>query len=67
MAEMRGAARLSRPGGVAVDDAGCLYTNDYGNNVIRRIAPDGSISTIAGNGGYGAAGDGRTSRSGAAQ
>lgn len=53
-----GAARLSRPGGVAVDDAGCLYTNDYGNNVIRRIAPDGSISTIAGNGGYGAAGDG---------
>ncbi len=53
-----GPVRFSRPGGVAVDDNGYLYTNDYGNNVIRRIAPDGTVSTVAGNGSYGPEGDG---------
>ncbi len=51
-------ARLSRPGGVTVDGAGNVYTNDYGNNVIRRISWGGIITTVAGNGEYGNVGDG---------
>lgn len=51
-------ARLNRPGGVAVDDDENIYTNDYGNNVIRVIRNTGQIETIAGNGEYGFAGDG---------
>lgn len=51
-------ACLKRPGGVAVDDNGNVYTNDYGNNVIRRISPEGIIHTVAGNGSYGCGGDG---------
>lgn len=51
-------AELSRPGGVVVDDLGNVYTNDYGNNVIRMITPEGKIFTVAGNGEYGYLGDG---------
>ncbi|WP_374948416.1 gliding motility-associated C-terminal domain-containing protein [Mucilaginibacter sp.] len=42
------AARFNNPTGIAVDDAGFLYVADYGNNMIRGIAPDGSVRTIAG-------------------
>lgn len=51
-------ARLSRPGGVVVDDYGNIYTNDYGNNVIRKITKEGQISTVAGSGSFGYDGDG---------
>lgn len=51
-------ARLSRPGGVAVDRHGNLFTNDYGNNVIRRIDTHGRIATVAGSGAFGYSGDG---------
>ena len=51
-------ARLRRPGGVVTDDEGNVYTNDYGNNVIRMIDPSGIITTIAGCGQYGYSGDG---------
>ncbi len=51
-------AQLSRPWGVAADRAGDLYIVDYGNNVIRKVAANGSIATVAGNGGYGYSGDG---------
>ena len=51
-------ARVCRPGGVTVDGAGNVYTNDYGNNVIRRISWGGIITTVAGNGEYGNVGDG---------
>ncbi|QUI21872.1 diguanylate cyclase [Vallitalea pronyensis] len=50
-------ANLNRPGGIVVDNQGNLYTNDYGNNVIRKINVDGVITTIAGNGDYGYTGD----------
>jgi uncharacterized protein (TIGR03437 family) len=45
-------------GGIAVDSQGNLFVADGGNNRVRRIAPDGIITTVAGNGSYGFSGDG---------
>jgi len=51
-------AQLSYPNGVAVDTAGNLFITDNGNNVIREIETNGIITTVAGNGTNGYAGDG---------
>ncbi len=51
-------ARLSGPRGIAVADDGTVYVADYTNQRIRRIAPDGTISTFAGTGTAGFSGDG---------
>ncbi|MFJ2814240.1 RICIN domain-containing protein [Streptomyces sp. NPDC087294] len=51
------AAQLKRPFAVAVGAAGDLYIADAGNHRIRRIAADGTISTIAGTGTPGFGGD----------
>jgi sugar lactone lactonase YvrE len=42
------AARFNSPMGVAVDDFGLVYVADTFNDVIRVIAPDGQVHTLAG-------------------
>lgn len=39
---------FNQPSGIAVDGAGNLYVADRGNHVIRRIAANGLVTTIAG-------------------
>ncbi|MBZ5580784.1 MAG: hypothetical protein LAQ30_01025 [Acidobacteriia bacterium] len=51
-------AQLNAPGGVAVDKSNNLYIADTGNQRIRKVAPDGTISTFAGSGTAGSGGDG---------
>lgn len=51
-------AWLSSPAGVAVDIAGNLYIADSGNQRIRRVSTDGTITTVAGNGAGAFSGDG---------
>jgi YD repeat-containing protein len=50
-------ARFFDPTGLAVAPDGTLYIADQGNHRIRRIAPDGIITTIAGTGAQGYKGD----------
>ena len=50
-------AQLSRPEGVAVDDAGNVFIADRANNRIRKVSVNGVITTVAGNGAQGFGGD----------
>jgi sugar lactone lactonase YvrE len=43
-------ATLSTPSGVAVDSGGDVYIADAGDEEVRKLAPDGTITRIAGNG-----------------
>ncbi len=49
---------LSGPQGLALDSSGALLIADSGNNRIRRLTSDGTITTIAGSGTSGYSGDG---------
>lgn len=53
------AARLANPSGVAVSDSGEVYVSDTENHRIRKIAPSGVITTVAGRGIAGFGGDRR--------
>jgi uncharacterized protein (TIGR03437 family) len=50
-------AELLMPYQIALDTANNLYVADWGNSRVRKITPDGIISTVAG-GGPGPLGDG---------
>jgi hypothetical protein len=51
-------ASLNGPWGVTVGPDGQVYIADQNNHSVRKVALDGTISTIAGNGTSGFAGDG---------
>ena len=52
------AARFLQPCGVAVDSAGKVYVADLGNNTIRKVTPDGVVTTLAGQAGNSGSADG---------
>ena len=43
-------ARLNYPKGLAVDEEGNLYIADHLNHRVRKVDPQGMITTVAGNG-----------------
>ena len=52
-------AQLNRPTGVAIDAFGNLYVADSGNHRVRKVSPDGMLTTVAGQpfGGFGEDGE----------
>src|ERR1700722_1160195 len=51
-------ASISDPFGVTVDTFGNLFIADTSNNRIRKVGPNGVITTVAGDAGVGYSGDG---------
>lgn len=51
-------ASLAQPGGLTVAPDGSVYIADSGHNRVRKVTPDGKISTVAGTGTTGYSGDG---------
>jgi sugar lactone lactonase YvrE len=46
-------ARFSGPSGIAADASGALYVADEVNFAVRKVLPDGAVSTLAGMGAAG--------------
>jgi streptogramin lyase len=55
------AAQFNNPFGVAVDSSGNVYVADKGNYTIRRVTPDGVVTTLAGLAGNSGSVDGANS------
>jgi sugar lactone lactonase YvrE len=43
-------AQFSNPAGIVTDSTGNIFVVDFNTNVIRKITPDGMVSTFAGSG-----------------
>ena len=46
-----GAARFNRPEGIAADADGNVYVADAGNQTIRKVTPEGLVTTVGGKAG----------------
>ncbi len=57
-ADGKGTARFFGPAGIAVAASGNIYVADKDNFTIRRIAADGTVTTLAGSAGTGGSSDG---------
>ncbi len=53
-------ARFNGPAAIAVDSSGNVFVSDYNNNTVRRISPEGIVSTVAGMAGSGGYADGQS-------
>lgn len=51
-------ARFNNPGALSIDDSGNLYVADAGNKTIRKINPNGVVSTLSGSAGQAGSSDG---------
>ena len=58
-------AQIRQPNGLAIDSVGNLYIADYADHRVRRVAPSGIITTVAGTGVAGFSGDGGPAKSAA--
>jgi len=44
-----GGAAFNFPRGIAMDEQGNIFVADFGNYCIRKISPDGNVTTVIGN------------------
>ncbi len=54
-------ASFNKPEGLVIDPAGAMYVADTGNHLIRKIAADGKVTTVAGAAGVSGDADGPAS------
>ena len=54
-------ARFNAPSGVAVDSSGNVYVADTDNDTIRKVTPDGVVTTLAGSAGKAGSANGTNS------